>query len=373
MKINFISTEDLKSISGGWNGTNSKIFEQLSKVFNLNYIGPVNPKSIASEKLFSKIKRILGLRGNFHFLSDKRLFHIKDIVSEQLDPLADYNFFFGQMVWTKCYFNKPYGVYLDACFPTYLSIYSSPESFDIKDVERIKTLEKEFLLNATNLFFGSYWALHEAEKHYSCKFHNAEIVWVGGNIPIPQVDAYEGGKDFLFISLNFEKKGGYICVEAFQKIKSAYPESTLTIIGQKPPASVLGINGIVYAGLLKKTNLKDFEKFKELLGKAFFLIHPTIMDTMGAVLIESGYYGCPSIVPKSFGIPEFVLDQVTGIVVDTPFNAEDFSQPLLDIIKDKKRYFSLRSEARKYTTSKLTWEVIGQKITDSVKATNLVK
>ncbi|GAB3531524.1 hypothetical protein GCM10027443_13900 [Pontibacter brevis] len=366
MKINFISTEDLNIVSGGWSGINCRLIEQLSKFFEINYIGPIKPTSFPFEKLVSKIKRIAGFRGSFHFLSEKRLDLVKNIVLQKLSSEAEYNFFFGQMPWTNCYFDKPYGVYLDACFPTYLEVYSKPNQFEKKDIARISALEKQWLLNANHLFFGSFWALHEAEKHYSCKFNNAEVVWVGGNIAIPQVDKYERGLDFLFISLNFEKKGGYVCVETIQKIREIYPEATLTIIGQQPPASILSLDGIIYAGLLNKKDPKDLVKFIGVLEKAFFLIHPTVMDTMGAVIIEAGYYGCPSIAPKSFGIPELIKDNESGILIDAPFNAGDFAQPLLELIKHKSRYSAVRHEVRKFTTNRLTWNAVGDRIINSV-------
>src|SRR5690606_25571477 len=103
----------------------------------------------------------------------------------------------------------------------------------------------------------------------------------------PEADTFTGNLNFLFISLNFEKKGGLVCVKVFEEIKKIYPKSTLTIIGQRPPTDIVIKPGIIYAGLLRKTVFEEHEKFRQILSNTFLLIHPTEMDTMGAVLIEA--------------------------------------------------------------------------------------
>ena len=362
MKINFITNQDIKITSGGWSGINYNIHRQLSKYFKINYVGPINPKMIFHQKLQSKLHRTLGLKGNFSFFSNKRLSVIKVLVSKKLEFDADYNFFFGQNPWLDCDFNKPYGVYLDADFQTYLKIFSKPETFRKSDINRIVKKEERWLQGARNIFVGSEWAWLEMLKYYNLKENQKLVVHTGGNVDLPKKDNYSGGFNLIFISLNFEKKGGFVCVEAFNSIKAKYPELTLTIIGEKPPADVLEIEGVIYAGLLRKTNKSEFEKFKSILENAFLLIHPTKMDTMGAVLIEAGYFGCPSIAPKSFGVPELVLNNETGFIVDVPFEANDFAEKIESLILNKHFYDKMRLNAWTYTRTQLTWDSIGNKI-----------
>jgi glycosyltransferase involved in cell wall biosynthesis len=106
--------------------------------------------------------------------------------------------------------------------------------------------------------------------------------------------------------------------------------------------------------------------FKSILSGAFLLIHPTKMDTMGAVLIEAGYFGCPSIAPRSFGVPELVLNEETGFILDVPFNANDFSTKIELLIDDKQLYNTLRKNTWNFTRQNLTWEHIGLKIKNRI-------
>lgn len=360
-KINFITNQDLNITSGGWSGINFNIHKQLIKYFDINYVGPIEPKMIFHQKLVSKVKRTLGLKGHFSFFSNKRLKHINKEVASKLVP-TDYNFFFGQTPWIDCHDKTPYGVYLDADFRTYLDIFSTPEQFLEKDINRIANKEEQWLQGAKDIFVGSQWAWDEMLKYYDLSEEQKVIVHTGGNVEMPEKDNYKGGLNLIFISLNFEKKGGFICVEAFKSTKAFFPDLTLTIIGEKPPQEVLDIEGITYVGLLRKTNALEYEKFKTIISEAFLLIHPTKMDTMGAVLIEAGYYGCPSIAPRSFGVPELVINNETGFIVDVPFTANDFAKHIKQLIDDKDLYIEMRAKAWEYTRTKLTWESIGSLI-----------
>jgi glycosyltransferase involved in cell wall biosynthesis len=366
MNINYISNQDLSFTSGGWSGINANLYQQLSSHLNINYIGPINPQSNIFEKILSKGLRTLGLKGNFHFFSDSRLIHINKLINSQLKS-SSYNFFFGQTPWVRCNYNTPYGTYMDASFLTYIEIYSQPTAFTNKDLLRIAKLEESWLQKAKHIFIGSQWAWNEMLKHYDLDEKKKIVVHTGGNIEMPSQDCFDGQSlNFIFISLDFEKKGGFVCVEAFKVIKSKYPQASLTIIGQKPPEYVLNIDNVSYAGFLRKNVPEELNKFTKILSNAFMLIHPTTMDTMGAVLIEAGYFGCPSIAPKSFGIPELVLNNETGIIVNTLSDRDYFSRRILEIIENKEKYLSMRKNSWNYTRNNLAWEAICGKIYSNI-------
>lgn len=364
--INFITNLDQNTTSGGWGGINYNIFKELRSYCDVNYIGPINPDHINSEKRNNKILRLLAQKSKFSFFSDKRLALISKSLESKIMP-SDYNFFFGQTSWINYHSPAvPYGTYLDADFKTYLDIFSEPNNFSVKDIERIQKKEEYWLQNAKDIFIGSEWAWKEMIKYYDLKESQKHVVFTGGNIALPSSDNYRGGLNFVFISLNFAKKGGYICVDAFKKIKEFEPTATLSIIGQRPPDKVIAASGIDYVGLLNKNSASDMAIFETILSEAFLLVHPTKMDTMGAVLIEAGYYGCPSIAPRSFGVPELVLNNKTGLIVEVPFTSDDFASRIIKLIRDKKVYQKMRQNAFDHTQSNLTWQSVGKSIANQI-------
>jgi glycosyltransferase involved in cell wall biosynthesis len=256
---------------------------------------------------------------------------------------------------------------MDASFQTYLEVYQNPAQFLENDVRRICDREAGWLAKATHVFCGSQWARNRTVRNYGISGDNFQVVWVGGCAEIPARVETPTTMNFLFISLNFVKKGGHLCAEAFQKVREKYPEATLTFVGQRPPPEVLALFGVRYAGFLRKTKPEEAGRFEELLASAFALIHPTTMDTMGMVLIEAGYHGCPAITTRNFGIPELVEDGTSGFLIDPPLTAEAFASKMLLLCDDRKRYVQMREAARKITTTKLSWEAVVQRITNWIE------
>src|SRR5688572_13530719 len=108
--INYISNLDPSLVSGGWGGINYRMCEQLKRFFSVHYIGPVNPPAITSEKIVSKLQRVLGAKGNFQFFSNARLQKISDLVKPQINEQAAFDFYFGQTTWIACNSTKPFAV-----------------------------------------------------------------------------------------------------------------------------------------------------------------------------------------------------------------------------------------------------------------------
>ena len=179
---------------------------------------------------------------------------------------------------------------------------------------------------------------------------------------MPDSDRYQGGANILFISLEFERKGGRICFEAFRQAQSEIGDLTLTVIGESPPPEILAAPGVRYEGLLRKSVPEDLSRFQSLLGGAFLLVHPTTTDCSPHVVIEAGYYGCPSVAPRSFGIPELIEDGVTGFLVNPPLSPELFASRILELYRAPARYRAMRAAARDLSTSLFTWEAVVTKM-----------
>ena len=366
MKINFISNQNLNVTSGGWSGINFNMHKELCKYFDVHYVGPINPKPILFEKFISKTKRVMNRQGNFYFFSNNRLNKISSIVDEKIHQDVCYNFYFGQTPWILHQNdNYPKGVYMDADFKTYLNIFSEPKKFGEKDIFRIMKLEEQWLQQCKHIFIGSEWAWQEMIKNYDLNESQKIVLHTGGNINLPKKDSFDKKINLLFISLNFEKKGGFVCVEAFNIIKEKYSNAELTIIGEKPPNQIIDIKGVNYIGYLDKKEPEDIKQFNTILSNSFLLIHPTIMDTMGAVLIEAAYFGCPSIAPDSFGIPELVIHNKTGVIVKD-LKPLTFAKCIEELISNPEKYYSLRKNAWNYSRQNLTWSVLGERIKETI-------
>lgn len=360
--LNFVTNQSLHNTSGGWSGISANIHAQMRTHFPVTYVGPIEPAIPIIPKAISKALRTLGLRGGLPVFGNSRLNQIEAAWRTQRHEKAHFDLFHAATPWVKCRPAGPYGAYVDATFRMYLDIYTTRSAFSVREVEHIAAQEGEWMRNAAALFFGSRWVRDIAVAEHHLDPSLTHVLWVGGNVPVPPNDEFDDAHTFLFISLNFERKGGRIAADALEQVRHHVPHAELLILGERPPEDVLGRPGISYGGMLRKTNPDELARFVGHLSKARALIHPTSMDTMGAVLIEAGYYGCPSIATRQFGIPELILDHETGLLLDTPIDVNDVAKHMLFLSTEDTAYRKMRQRVREDMLSRLTWDTFGDRM-----------
>jgi len=354
-------------MSGGWSGISAALYSQLCGKTECRFVGPISPPIDLRAKAVSKALRLCGAAGSYHFFSERRLQWIANQVAESIDHGADMRFFHGQTPWIRSRIEQPFATYIDAPFPSYLRVFLRGQRFRQTDIDRISNVEATWLSRAEAVCFGSAWALNETVEAYGLGRSNMHVIGVGGCVTPPAHDTYDGGMRFLFISLDFAGKGGWMCWRAFQRVQRRHRDARLTIIGQRPPDPVLRSDGVEYIGRLRKSNPADVQRFREVLASAFAIVHPTHMDTMGMVLVESAYFGCPAIAPRSFGIPELVRDGHTGFLVDPGADAESYAERMMQMCDDATTYASMRRNARAVALHSHTWDAVGARLALALK------
>ncbi len=266
---------------------------------------------------------------------------------------------------------RPYFLYADTCFSTYVDVYHNRAEFLVDDLKRIEEAEARWLARATQVFFGTAWALEKAVADYGLSRSNLSVLGAGGSMIPPNADIYQDGLNLLFIALDFERKGGRICVAAFEKIREEFPSARLIIVGQEPPADVLQLPGVSYAGLLRKSVSAELEQLETLYARAFLLIHPTSSDIQPLVISEAGYFGCPSIASRNFGLPELIEDGVTGFLIDLPLDADSFAARIRQLAADRSTYMEMRKRVRAHALANQTWTAVGSRMADAITLSSL--
>jgi glycosyltransferase involved in cell wall biosynthesis len=366
VRANYITNLSLSEISGGWSGFNAAIFASLARHYSLKYVGPISPPPDVAAKMGSKLRRLAGLPGSFQFFSARRLARIASEIARAVDENAALDFFHGSTPWIAFEPTIPYACYLDASFSTYISVYHERSRFDRADVARIERLEAAWLAKASRIFFSSEWALEKAARAYDLDRSKMRVAGLGGHLPIPSSDAYAGGNDFLFLSLDFAGKGGQLCVDALTELRREIPDARLRIVGARPPERALGAPGIVYEGLLSKSVPRELQRLESILAASFALVHPTVRDATPQVIAEAAYHGCPAIAPRSFGIPEMVADGVTGWLVAAPPTSAEIAQRMLWMCQHPREYQAMRVATRERGLREFTWERVGDRIAEAL-------
>ena len=293
-------------------------FSTLSKSTAVHYVGPINPPVIARQKTWSKIRRMIGMGGDFFFFSEHRLNAIAQEVRSKCQTGARLDFFHGFTPWIATRPERPYIAWSDCTFHDYIRIYHHCEQFRREDLERIENTEAEWLRKADRVLLTSEWAVERAIHQYSLDAKRVASVGIFGEIEMPARDCYAGRQEFAFVSTNFEAKGGSVVVEAFREVRKRWPGASLVIVGDRPPRHMLG-PGVRVVGFLRKEVPHEYQQFREILAGARALVNATRSDTCSVLLIEAGYFGCPVISLRRFASAEIVDDGRTGfLLADEP-------------------------------------------------------
>lgn len=296
---------------------NVAAYRALRQAETLNYVGPIDPPPLLWQKLLSKLLRVAGGRRDFYFYSPKRLDAIASAVSRACIVDARLDFFHGFTPWILTRPARPYIAWSDCAFHDYIDVYHDRDLFRRGDLDRIEKAEAEWLRNARHVVFTNSWAAQRTTKYYGLDYARVHSVGIFGEVEMPDADAYSGGRQFVFISTDFEAKGGAVVLGAFRRLRQRHPDATLVVIGALPKGGLHEPN-VIGTGFLKKEDIAQQKRFHAILAGARALVHPTGSDISPLIIVEAGYLGCPAIASRRFAIPELIEHGVSGLLIDDP-------------------------------------------------------
>lgn len=323
---------------------NATAFSAISAVEATRYVGPINPPINSWQKVLSKCYRLAGGQGCFFFFSDRRLKSIADEFRTKYHPDARLDFFHGFTPWIMTRPEHPYIAWSDCIFHDYVDIFCGRQHFEARDLERIESAEANWLKRAHRVLFTSEWAAKRAVEHYRLNDSQVQSVGIFGNIEIPIQDAYGGSQDFVFVSTNFNAKGGFTVLSAFREVRKRHSGATLTIIGDRP-SHLPGEPGTKFTGVLRKEVHRERQLLQDILAHARALVHPTKSDIAPLLIVEAGYVGCPVISTRGYAIPELVDHLRTGLLLDAASQVTTVAEAMCWMLEHKEEYLRMRLAA----------------------------
>lgn len=184
-------------------------------------------------------------------------------------------------------------------------------------------------------------------------------------IPCPMVKTIknksiqkEKNKTFIFVSRVVRMKGVEEVIKAFGLIHKEDLNAKLWIVGAGETSYVKKLQKMTKEYGIEKhvlffSSVSEDEKFS-LLGRGHILLHASVKEGWGLVVIEAASQGTPSVVYNVSGLRDSVKNNITGIVVSTNSPYEMAREALL-LLDDKKKYQKLQSNGISWAKS-LTWK-----------------
>jgi len=128
---------------------------------------------------------------------------------------------------------------------------------------------------------------------------------------------------FLFVSTQFEIKGGAALLNAFKRVVHEFPGAELDLVTHLPGGVDANIPNVrVHAADLTRDEIA--ERF---LSTADVLVHPTYFDSFGMVVLEALAHGLPVIATDVYAIKEMVEDQNNGLLLEAPLSIWSGTKP----------------------------------------------
>ena len=194
----------------------------------------------------------------------------------------------------------------------------------------------------------------------------AFILYPGVDPHLPELlgptPAHHDARVVLFVGRLVPRKCADVLIEAFAEVERKFPGSRLEIVGDGPEMQRL-------KDLTNRLDLDEWVEFHGVLkGKPLWsmyancdlLVLPSSrskddVEGFGTVFLEAAVFGKPSIGTKTGGIPEAVIDGVTGVLIDTP-HPSTLTSSMISLLADPERMVSLGRRARSRALDHFSWE-----------------
>lgn len=198
------------------------------------------------------------------------------------------------------------------------------------------------------------------------------VVTVGGGINMPTIPAAVPAKSYdtkelLFIGVEFERKGGWLLLKAFARVRSEHPNAVLHIVGPRQltiPDELAG--GVVYHGFIDKSTPQGAAKLASIVEKVCLFVMPSLYEPFGIAPLEAMANGVPCIVTNAWALREMVTPNVNGDLVELN-NWEDLAERLKAHIgePDKLQAWGRAGHAR--VLEHYTWDQVARRIGEAMQ------
>jgi alpha-maltose-1-phosphate synthase len=128
----------------------------------------------------------------------------------------------------------------------------------------------------------------------------------------------------LFVGYEFDRKGGWTLLDAFQRVRSRVPRAQLLIVGPEITAA--------YPGVTVLGPVHDKDRLQRLYREAAVFALPSHFDPMPFAAFDAMAMGIPTVVADGCGTAEIITDGKDGFVVPTG-DAEALAQRLAALLR----------------------------------------
>lgn len=163
---------------------------------------------------------------------------------------------------------------------------------------------------------------------------------------------------FIFVSRIVKMKGIENVIKAFLKIKSQEKDARLWILGDGEKKYIAKLKSIVRDyGIERNVNFYGHVSSKtklELMGRSHLLLHASVREGWGLVVLEAASQGTPTVAYNISGLRDSIKNGKTGITLECN-SPEELAKEALFLIRDKIKYKAFQENGMNWAKS-LKWD-----------------
>jgi glycosyltransferase involved in cell wall biosynthesis len=186
-----------------------------------------------------------------------------------------------------------------------------------------------------------------------------KVIALGRGVPLDRLPNKEKkieDKTVLFVGIDFERKGGFVLLEAFDKVKKEIKDAKLIIVGPRKEALKIKNAGVVMLG-----RVIDREELGSLYEKASVFVMPSLCEPFARVFLEAMAYKLPCIGTTTDSIPEIIEDGKTGFLV-APNNSEALAERMCFLLSRPEVMKEMGEAGYVRLKEKYNWNEVAEEI-----------
>lgn len=373
MKLGYITKQSPHDVKA-YSGTHYSMLRALQAQFeDVEVLGPLDHPYKNVAKLKGRALRFFDkgiYRYQYNVTLAKKMAAVLDKRIEDTKP----DVLLGSLVSPEvAYLKSKLPLYLttDSTFPLLHNLYESHSNLNQITIKNARHLEKMAFERATKLVVPLQWIADSAIRDYGISSKKIEVVPYGSNFDFQVSEAQVNAMikkrasdtklNLLFVGIRWEEKGGPFAVEVLRKMISLGIEAELTVIGCRPEISNKP-EQVKVLGFLDKQDEKGLSILKKSYEQATFFILPTKAECIGMSFIEAASYGLPAIGTNVGGVPEAVIQEKTGLIIQKENTPKEVAEWIIDTRKDERTYSSYSQNAYSRYLDSMNWKNWGEKV-----------
>ncbi|MDA0524407.1 glycosyltransferase family 4 protein [Methanococcoides alaskense] len=231
-----------------------------------------------------------------------------------------------------------------------------------KHKEKWLELETKSYNNANVVFTLSNHTRRSIIDDYGVSDEKVVTVYAGTNLDdVPNVEKAYENKVILFVGIDFERKGGYVLLEAFKQVKAEIKDVRLIIIGSSPDINMEGVEVKGFVSHSEKTNYYNV---------ASMFVMPSLTEPFGLVFLEAMAHRLPCIGSTVDAMPEIIINEETGYLVP-PNNPDQLAEKIICLLKDESLMKRMGNSGRKKVEEFFTWDAVVERMTIEFEKINV--